>query len=184
LSHPLYEQQMAAVQVVLEELNAWGKQMIVVFNKVDRVTNPALIEHALHKHPGSVAISAATGSGMDELFEEIEHQVKSWRLRVKLVIPNHMTALVAELHRVGRVLDTSYRDDTVALTAHVPPQLQGKIKPYMVADDDGDFDARTSARGTTPGAADEPGSERAEDSRAPRHPLAHRHQRAARSGSR
>ena len=48
LSHPLYEQQMAAVQVVLEELNAWGKQMIVVFNKIDRVTNPALIEHALH----------------------------------------------------------------------------------------------------------------------------------------
>ena len=33
LSHPLYEAQMAAVQVVLEELHAWGKQMIVVFNK-------------------------------------------------------------------------------------------------------------------------------------------------------
>ena len=67
LSHPLYEQQMAAVQVVLEELHAWGKQMIVVFNKIDRVTNPALIEYALHKHPHSVAISAVTGEGMDEL---------------------------------------------------------------------------------------------------------------------
>jgi GTP-binding protein HflX len=107
LSHPLYEQQMAAVQVVLEELNAWGKQMIVVFNKIDRVTNRALIEHALHQHPHSVAISAVTGEGLGELFEEIEHQVKSWRLRVKLVIPNHMTALVAEMHRVGRVLDVS-----------------------------------------------------------------------------
>jgi GTP-binding protein HflX len=67
LSHPLYEQQMAAVQVVLEELHAWGKQMIVVFNKIDRVTNPALIEHALHKHPHSVAISAVTGEGLGEL---------------------------------------------------------------------------------------------------------------------
>ena len=37
--------------------------------------------------------------------------MKSWRLRVKLVLPNHLTALVAELHRVGRVLDVSYRDD-------------------------------------------------------------------------
>jgi GTPase len=184
LSHPLYEQQMAAVQVVLEELNAWGKQMIVVFNKIDRVTNPALIEFALHKHPHSVAISAATGAGMNELFEEIEHQVKSWRLRVKLVIPNHLTALVAELHRVGRVLDISYQGDKIALTAHVPPQLQGKIKPYMVADDDGDFDARTAPGGTAKGAVAEPGSERAEDSRAPRHPLAHRNKRAARSRSR
>jgi GTP-binding protein HflX len=135
LSHPLYEPQMEAVQVVLEELGAWGKQMIVVFNKIDRVQNPALIEYALHKHPHSVAISAATGEGMDSLFEEIEHQVKSWRLRVKLVLPNHLTALVAEMHRVGRVLDISYREDgTIALTAHVPPQLQGKIKPYVVAE--------------------------------------------------
>jgi GTP-binding protein HflX len=136
LSHPLYEQQMAAVQTVLEELNAWGKQMIVVFNKIDRVTNPALIEYALHKHPGSVAISSVTGEGLDQLFGEIEHQVKSWRLRVKLVLPNHLTALVAELHRVGRVLDISYQGDSIALTAHVPPQLQGKIRPYMVAEED------------------------------------------------
>ena len=162
LSHPLYEQQMAAVQTVLEELNAWGKQMIIVFNKIDRVTNPALIAHCLHKHPHSVAISAATGEGLPELFAEIETQVKSWRLRVKLIVPNHLTALVAELHRVGRVLDISYRGDTVALTAHVPPQLQGKIEPYRVSEDDFD-DARTSARGPAAGAAAEPGRERAED---------------------
>ncbi|HUB66454.1 MAG TPA: GTPase HflX [Candidatus Methylacidiphilales bacterium] len=135
LSHPLYEQQMEAVQTVLEELNAWGKQMIVVFNKIDRVTNPALVEYALHKNPGSVAISATMGEGLDQLFGEIEHQVKSWRLRVKLVLPNHLTALVAELHRVGRVLDISYQDDSIFLTVHVPPQLQGKIKPYMVAEE-------------------------------------------------
>jgi GTP-binding protein HflX len=184
LSHPLYEQQMAAVQVVLEELKAWGKQMIVVFNKIDRVANPALIEHALHKHPHSVAISAATGEGMETFYEEIEHQVKAWRLRVKLVLPNHLTALVAELHRVGRVLDVSYQDDTIVMTAHVPPQLQGKIKPYRVEHHDGDFDARTSSGGTAEGEAVEPGSERAEDVRAPRHPLAHRHKRAARTRSR
>jgi hypothetical protein len=131
-----------------------------------------------------VAISAVTGAGLPELFEEIEHQVKSWRLRVKLAIPNHLTALVAELHRVGRVLDISYQGDKVVLTVHVPPQLQGKIKPFMVEDNDGDFHARTSPGGTAEGALAEPGSERAEDSRAPRHPLAHRNKRASRSRSR
>ncbi len=164
LSHPLYEQQMAAVQTVLEELNAWGKQMIVVFNKIDKVTNPALIEHCLRQHPHSVAISARTGEGFDPLLGEMENQVKSWRLRVKLLLPNHRTALVAELHRVGRVLDLSYRDNSIAITAHIPPQLQGKLKPYMVADDDGDIHARTSARGASKGAAAESGRGRAEDS--------------------
>ncbi len=172
LSHPLYEEQMEAVKKVLEELNAWGKQMIVVFNKVDRVANPALIELALHKYPGSVAISAFTGEGMDGFFEEIEHQVKSWRLRVKLVIPNHMTALVAELHRVGRILDTSYQGDTITLTAHVPPQLQGKIKPYLVPGDD--LDAPLHSVDTKPEEPIEPGTQRLKDVRAARHPLAHR----------
>ena len=133
------------------------------------MTNPALIEFALHKHPHSVAISAVTGEGMAGLYEEIEHQVKSWRLRVKLVIPNHLTALVAELHRVGRVLDISYQEDKIALTAHVPPQLQGKIKPYMVADDEGEFHGAAGEKGSA-----ELSGKRVKDSRAARHPLAHR----------
>jgi GTP-binding protein HflX len=169
LSHPLYEQQMAAVQTVLEELNAWGKQMIIVFNKCDRVANPALIELALHRFPGSVAISALTGEGFDQFFEEIEHQVKAWRLRVKLVMPNHMTALIAELHRTGRVLDISYHDDKVTLTAHVPPHLEGKIKPYVVGDEGMDIAPIFPAEAV---------EEKVEDSRAPRHPLAKRSRKA------
>jgi GTP-binding protein HflX len=135
LSHPLYEAQMEAVQIVLEELNAWGKQMIIVFNKVDRVENPALVEQVLSAYAGSVTISAVTGEGMPELFSEIEHRIKEWLTRVRLVLPNHLTALLAELHRVGRVLDVSYREDEIHLTAHVPPQLQGKIKPYVVKEE-------------------------------------------------
>ena len=82
-----------------------------------------------------MAISAATGEGLDQLYSEMEQQVKSWRLRVKLVVPNHLSALVAELHRVGRVLDISYQGDAIKLTAHVPPQLQGKIRPYLVEEE-------------------------------------------------
>jgi GTP-binding protein HflX len=170
LSHPLYEQQMAAVQTVLEELNAWGKQMIIVFNKIDRVTNPALIEHCLKEYPHSVAISAMTGEGLDQLFAEIESQVKSWRLRVKLVLPNHRTALVAELHRVGRVLDLSYQGDEIAITAHVPPQLQGKLRPYMV--DDHELGARDGGGRPAAGKAAEPGGERAADGGAAGDPAA------------
>ena len=125
----------------------------------------------MHKHPNSVAISAVTGEGMLELFAEIESQVKSWRQRVKLVIPNHLTALVAELHRYGRVLDTSYLGDTIALTAHVPPQLQAKIKPFLTAMDD-ELEAESGLVGEVEGAV--AGRDRVKDSRAPRHPLAHR----------
>ena len=184
LSHPLYEQQMAAVKTVLEELNAWGKQMVVVFNKIDRLPpHSGLVEHCLATVPHSVAVSALTGEGFDQLYSEIETQVKSWRLRVKLVLPNHLTALLAEVHRLGRILEIQYLGDTVHLTAHVPPQLQGKIKPYRVAVDDepGEQPARDALARPPAGTFAEPGPECAEDGGAAGDLAAHRYEAAARS---
>jgi GTP-binding protein HflX len=132
LSHPHYEAQMKAVQVVLEELNAWGKHMITVFNKIDRVDTGALIDNMLSNTPGSVAISAKTGEGMNQLLDEIEHQVKSWRQRVVLDMPNSETALLAELYRVGRVLELSYVGDRMRVLAHIPPHIQGRVRPFIV----------------------------------------------------
>jgi GTP-binding protein HflX len=132
LSHPHFEAQMAAVQVVLEELNAWGKHMITVFNKIDAVDTGALIDNMVSRTPGSVAISAKTGEGMDDLLAEIEHQVKTWRKRVALNMPNSESALLAELYRVGRVLELTYEGDRVRVIAHIPPQIQGRVRPFIV----------------------------------------------------
>ncbi len=158
LSHPLFEEQMKAVDQVLEELNASGKQTLIIFNKIDHVTNPALIHGCLQKYPNSVAISAQTGEGLAELKSEMENQVRAWRLRVKLVLPNHLTALLAELHRVGRVLDLRYRDDVVEVTAHIPPQLQDRVKPYMIPENDPlTIDSGNGTAGATEGTVDAPG---------------------------
>lgn len=151
LSHDLFESQIVAVNTVLDELNAHGKQTVLIFNKIDRVENPALIEHVLRANQHSVAISAHTGEGMEQLLHEIEHQVRAWRLRVKLVLPNFETALLAEIHRVGRVLDTSYVDDTIRVTAHIPPQLQGRLKNYMVDTHDDSANSGDGSPGETEG---------------------------------
>jgi GTPase len=163
LSHDLYESQITAVNAVLEELNAFGKHTVLIFNKIDRVENPALIEHVLRTNQHAVAISAHTGEGIEQLLHEIEHQVRSWRLRVKLVIPNHETALLAELHRVGRVLDTSYVEDSVHITAHIPPQLQGRVKNYMVDDDDDSTHSRNAPAGTAKGTPAAAGRDKSQD---------------------
>ena len=135
LGHPLFEQQMTAVQEVLEELNAWGKQMIVVFNKIDRVENPALIEQVLRDHPGSVAISASTGEGLPELFSEIEIAAQGVAHAREAGAAQSPHRAPGRTHRVGRVLDVSYHEDQIALTAHIPPQLQGKVGKYVVEED-------------------------------------------------
>jgi GTP-binding protein HflX len=52
---------------VLTDLGANTKQMLVVFNKVDKVSDPSAL-FALRRHfPDAVSVSAKTGEGMDDL---------------------------------------------------------------------------------------------------------------------
>src|SRR6476661_1247778 len=67
LSHPRLDEHMEAVDTVIKEIGAYGKQTLIVFNKIDALTGRDLAKVYLEKFPGSVAISARTGVGLDDL---------------------------------------------------------------------------------------------------------------------
>ncbi|MGH8048789.1 MAG: GTPase HflX [Chthoniobacterales bacterium] len=130
LSHPHFREQMAAVDETVRELDAQGKQTMIIFNKIDAVSDPAIVEAALQHHPGSVAISARTGEGVPSLIEEFELRLEAWRKRVEFCIPPADSAAVAELHRVGHVLSVRYEGDMAIVVAHVPPELKARFAIY------------------------------------------------------
>ncbi|MBA3650855.1 MAG: GTPase HflX [Chthoniobacterales bacterium] len=131
VSHPRLDEQMAAVDTVIKEIGAYGKQTLVIFNKVDAVTDRGMVQAHLEKFPGSVAISARTGEGVDELIPALQNTLSTWRLRCRYRVPQSESALLAEVHRVGHVLELRYEGEFVELVAHVPPQLEQKLAPYL-----------------------------------------------------
>jgi GTP-binding protein HflX len=130
LSHARIDEHMAAVDSVTKELDAFGKQTVIVFNKVDTVQNPELIESYLKRFPGSVAISARTGAGVNNLVCALQEALAAWRLRSRFRIPVSESALIAEIHRVGHVLELRYEGDDAVIVAHVPAQLESKLSQY------------------------------------------------------
>jgi GTP-binding protein HflX len=130
LSHPRVDEQMEAVDKVIKELGAFGKQTVMVFNKIDRLGNPELAEIYLKRFPDSVAISARTGDGLNQLVQTLERALSSWRLRSRFRIPAKESALLAEIHRVGHVLELGYEDNDAVIVAHVPPELAQKLERY------------------------------------------------------
>src|SRR5437899_5372416 len=120
LSHPRVDEQMAAVDSVVKELDAFGKQTLIVFNKIDLLENPELASTYCRRFPGSVAISAKSGRGIDQFVEALQAALGSWRLRSHFQIPLSASNLIAEIHRVGHVLDLQYDGDQAVITAHVP----------------------------------------------------------------
>src|SRR5207248_3225431 len=104
LSHARVDEQMEAVDSVIKELDAFGKQTLIVFNKIDNLPNRDLADAYRQRFPGSVAISARTGEGVGELVQALQGALSQWRLRLHFRIPLNESALIAEIHRVGHVL--------------------------------------------------------------------------------
>src|ERR1700731_4269372 len=127
LSHSRVDEQMEAVDAVIKELDAFGKQTLIVFNKIDRFKNRELADIYAKRFPGSVAISARTGEGVDKLVYALQEALSSWRLRLHFRIPTKESALLAEIHRVGHVLELKYEGDDAVIVAHVPPHLEAKL---------------------------------------------------------
>ena len=105
---------------VLTELGADTKQMLIVFNKVDKVSDPAALV-ALRRHfPDAVSVSALTGEGMDELVERISEFVARGTMTVELRLPAARADLLARLHRDGTVRELEYGEEFTTVVATIP----------------------------------------------------------------
>jgi GTPase len=130
LSHPRVDEQMEAVDKVIKELDAFGKQTLIVFNKIDNLANRELAEAYVSRFRNSVAISARTGEGVSKLVSALQEALSSWRLRLQFRLPAKESALMAEIHRVGHVLELRYEDENALIVAHIPPHLEAKLAPF------------------------------------------------------
>ena len=130
LTHPRVDEQREAVDRVIKELDAYGKQTLLVFNKIDTLPDRELVDAYLKRFSGSVAISARTGEGVNKLVQALENALSSWRLRSRFRIPAKESALIAEIHRVGHVLELRYEGNDAVIVAHVPLDLAQKLERY------------------------------------------------------
>jgi hypothetical protein len=55
-------------------------------------------------------------------------------LRSRFRIPSKESALIAEIHRVGHVLELRYEGSDAVIVAHVPPHLEQKLADYATRD--------------------------------------------------
>src|ERR671934_420082 len=130
LSHPRADEQMEAVDDVTKELNAYGKHTVSVFNQIALFPDRGLTDPYVKRFPGSVAISARTGEGVNKLVQALQDALSSWRLRSRFRIPANESALIVEIHRVGHVLELRYEGNDALIVAHVPPDLAQKLERY------------------------------------------------------
>jgi GTP-binding protein HflX len=132
LSHPRVDEHIEAVDTVVKELGAFGKQTLMVFNKIDVLANDDLVGVYTSRFPGSVAISARKGTGVSGLVQALQGELGAWRLRSRFRIPQSEAGLIAEIHRIGHVLELRYEGEFAEVVAHTPPELQQKLAAFAI----------------------------------------------------
>ena len=107
------ENQITAVRDVLTRIEAAHVPELLVFNKSDLA--PERSRQLVARHPGSVAVCALTGEGLDGVIIAIAEQLRVTDRVVTLRLPLDRGDLVARAHREGEVLETTTTDDAVVL---------------------------------------------------------------------
>jgi GTP-binding protein HflX len=128
-SSPLVEQQIAAVNGVLEELGVDMKDTILVLNKVDAVPDRVSRQRLLSRHPHAVCISARSGAGLDSLAEAASAALgRSFRdVDVETTAGNGR--LLAWLAAHGEILSRQFGEDRMTIHCRVPKSVLGRIDP-------------------------------------------------------
>lgn len=134
-SHPRVMEFYNTTMEVLAGLGAAEKPVLVVFNKMDKVEDPA-VRVVLRRHfPDAVFVSVRTGQGFDELIGRIAEFVGAETLDGEWRLPLARTDLLARLHREGKVHRIEYRDDGIHVRATAAPRTREALAPFVVEPD-------------------------------------------------
>lgn len=132
VSTPAWEVQRDAVLETLEHLGASDKPMLTVFNKIDALEDPHMATKLVSEWANSVAISAVTGKGVDDLLDAIRKQVQNLLGAVKALVPYSESGLVQDCYDFGRVHKVDYRDEGIYVEAELVAEMRQKLAKYAV----------------------------------------------------
>jgi GTP-binding protein HflX len=130
-SHSDWEEHLEVVDGVLGELGLDEQDLILVFNKVDRLTHDE--EEAMRQRIRSledrpaVFVSAHDQSTLDALRETLRARLQARLAHVRVRVPVADGEAIAALYREAEVTDRHDDDSMVSFTARVPAALLGRL---------------------------------------------------------
>ncbi|NLX26712.1 MAG: GTPase HflX [Lentisphaerae bacterium] len=133
-SHPQVDTQIESVHKVLDELGALDKPVLYVFNKIDNEKGRNAAKRLMRQFPKSVAISALSGEGIEQLFDELSDCLKGRKVTLRLSIPLSEGKLIAALQKNSSILEQNYEGGSADLLVRVSPQLAVQCRPFEVTE--------------------------------------------------
>ncbi|MFJ1929152.1 MULTISPECIES: GTPase HflX [unclassified Streptomyces] len=129
-SHPVPEEQLAAVREVIREVGAVDVPEIVVINKAD-AADPLVLQRLLRIEKHAIAVSARTGAGIDELLALIDGELPRPSVEIEALVPYTQGGLVSRVHAEGEVISEEHLAEGTLLKALVHEELAAELSTFV-----------------------------------------------------
>ena len=118
-------QQMEVVSEVLSHLGVNNKPILTVYNKCD-------ISGEFFRERASVAVSAITGMGVENLKHAVAQELSAMRSELAVLLPLTAGALVSHVYANGKVIDCKYLEDGIHMSAVVSLEDAARLRAAAI----------------------------------------------------
>jgi GTP-binding protein HflX len=137
-SNRLSAEQDAQVEIVLKELEVEKKPRLRVMNKIDLLdveVAEALIVGARQENSNTVYVSAAEGTGLEQLLARIDAMIEEDHVsRVLLRVPQKEGKTLAMLEAKARIYSRKYKDGAVEMEIEAAESVVRRVREFVITD--------------------------------------------------
>lgn len=127
-SNPQARRQIEAVNGVLSDIGARDIPSVLVLNQTDKLEDRGMLNVLEKLHPRTVAVSAATGEGIENLAALVAETLSEHYVVAQVRTHAGNGKLLAELARLGQILEKRFEEDDVLVTVRAPRHLLNRIE--------------------------------------------------------
>ena len=126
------ESQIQAVKAVLAELELEDHPTLLVLNKADRVPDQSYLDVLRAHHAESVVVSAAKGSGLDQLEAAVREAMSERAVDAEIETDVADGRILAYLARHAQIHDRVYTGDRVRVICRLPRRCADFLRDHGV----------------------------------------------------
>jgi GTP-binding protein HflX len=132
ITHPSAQAQWQSVMATLEEIGAGGIPVLTVFNKMDRLKDPAVLEAASAAIGNTLPISGLTGQGLPDFVRTLETMLYETLTPVHVHLPYQQGQLISMFHEHGQITRVEHVRGGVQIQGFIPGRMLTRFQSFQV----------------------------------------------------
>ncbi|MEO2043941.1 MAG: GTPase HflX, partial [Nitrospinaceae bacterium] len=131
ISDPNAKRQIQTTNNVINDLGVENTDSLLVFNKVDKINDPEILELELQRYPKAIIISSKTGTGLDLLRKAIISSYESKLSPHQITLKYEQAKLIPQIRKYAVIVRSDYEDTFINLDLRLPPGGKEQIEKLL-----------------------------------------------------